>query len=222
MAMRFGGMTWFPSDLETAAGYDITIGTFNSTTAGYGKALSSAKTKSLDVCCDDAGKALTAGTAYRAIRGRTLLTYAQSGDTSIFGIQGHLKNTAVDTSTGNKAGLWGYYESISGATIAANSCGVYGMIDLPVGATAGGVVAGVMSCSNDLRGTNSGSNLAAFHVPNPVAGTWDYGIVFGTATGATTANTAKLGTDTCIAVLNVRVGATPGYIPILAAVPSGS
>ncbi|MBE3142343.1 MAG: hypothetical protein IMZ61_00225, partial [Planctomycetes bacterium] len=93
---------------DNAVGYNVSIGTFVSaaiSTDSQNK-LNSAKTKSLDVCCDDGGAALTAGTSYRPIRGRMLMSYAQSGDTSIFGIQGHVKNTAVDTSTGNKAGLW--------------------------------------------------------------------------------------------------------------------
>jgi hypothetical protein len=221
MALKHKGNCFEPTD--NAVGYNITIGTFSSSTASTDpmNKLNSSKTKSLDVCCDDGGAALTAGTSYRPIRGRMLLTHAQSGDTSVYGIQGHLKNKAADTSTGNKGGLWGYYEAASGATVAANSCGVYGMIDVPSGATIGGTIGALMACSNDLGGTHTGK-VAALHVPNPVSGTFDFARIYGSTTGCTAANTAKLGTDTCIAVELVRVGNTTGYVPILAAVPSGS
>jgi hypothetical protein len=220
MALKVKSNYLAPTD--NAVGYNVSIGTFVSSTVSTdsNNKLNSAKTKSLDVCCDDAGAALSA-TAYRAIRGRMLLTYAQSGDVSVYGVQGHLKNKAVDTSSGNKGGIWGYYEAVSGATVAANSCGAYGMIDVPSGATIGGACGALMACSNDLGGTHTGK-IAALHVPNPVAGTFDFARIYGTATGCITANTAKLGTDTCIGVELVRFGNTTGYVPILAAVPSGS
>jgi hypothetical protein len=197
----------------------LALGTFSSSTAGYGIALSSTRTKALDVCCDDNGAALTAGTSYRPIRGRMLVSYAQSGDTSIFGIQGHLKNKAVDTSTGQKAGVWGYYEAISGATVAANSAGVYAMIDVPSGATIGGTIGGLQIGSNDLGGTHT-AKAASIHMPNPVSGTWDYGLVFGDTTGATAANTHSIDSHALAFIIKIRVGNTDAYIPAFAAVPA--
>ena len=210
MAMRFRGNFWDPSD--NSVGYDAEIGTWSSATAGIGRPLNSSRTKILDVCADDEGKALSA-TAYRAIRGRLLLTYAQSGDLSPYGIQGHLKKTAVDTSTGNKAGVWGYYEAGSSATVAANSAGVHAMIDVPTGATIGGTIGALQCCSNDLGGTHTGK-AACIHCPNPVAGTWDFFAIFGDTTGATAAG----GAGTCTITggwvkIAVRVGATTYYIP---------
>lgn len=216
MALKFQGNCMVPTDNEV--GYDVTVGVFSSSTAGYGKKLSSVKTKSLDVCCDDGGAALSA-TSYRAIRGRMLLTAAQSGDVSIYGVQGHLKNKAADTSTGNKGGLWGYYEAISGATVAANSCGIYGMIDVPSGATIGGTIGAVMACSNDLGGTHTGK-VAAFHIPNPVAGTFDFANIYGDTTGCTVANTHSIDGHALAFLEYVRVGNTTCYRPLFAAVPS--
>jgi hypothetical protein len=210
MSLRFEGNYWSASDNSTGA--DVIIGTWSSATAGVGKTLNSAKTKALDVCCDDKGAALSA-TSYRAIRGRMLLTAAQSGDCSPFGIQGHLKNTAADTTTGNKAGVWGYYEAGSAATVAANSAGVYAMIDVPSGATIAGSVGGLQICSNDLGGTHTGK-AGCIHMPNPVSGTWDFFAIFGSATGATKAGGAGAATLAGGWVsLPVLVGSTTYYIP---------
>lgn len=218
MALKLKGNFWEATD--NAVGYDLTIGVWASAAAGSGIALSSAKTKAVDVCCDDGGAALSA-TAYRAIRSRMLLTAAQSGDCSPYGIQGHLKNTAADTTTGNKAGVWGYYEAASGATVATNSAGVNAMIDVPSGATiaASAVVAAIQCTSNDLGGTHTGK-AACIHAPNPVAGTWDYLAVLGSATGASAANTHSIDSHALNFILKVRVGTTDGYIPVFADVPA--
>lgn len=216
MSLRFEGGYWSASD--NATGADVIVGTWSSSTAGIGKTLTSAKTKIVDVCADDNGGALSA-TAYRAIRARMLATAAKSGDYSGFGLQGHYKNTAADTSTGNKAGLWGYYEAGSSATIAANSAGVYAMLDAPSGSTIGGTVGGLQICSNDLGGTHT-AKAACIHCPNPVSGTWDYGLIFGSATGATAANTHSIDSHALAFVIKVRVGNTDGFVPVFAAEPA--
>ena len=200
------------------AGYCMSIGEFSSTAVVARNMLKSTRTKLLDVCADDGGAALSA-TAYRAMRGRLLITAAQSGDCSQFGVQGHLKNTAADTSSGNKAGVWGYYEAGAAATIAANSAGVYAMLDAPTGATIGGTVGALQCCSNDLGGTHTGK-AACIHCPNPVAGTWDYALVFGDTTGATTANTHSIDSHALAFVIKVRVGAVDGFVPVFAAAPA--
>jgi hypothetical protein len=200
------------------AGYVMSIGEFSSTAVVARNALKTTRTKLLDVCADDAGTALSA-TAYRAARGRFLVTAAKSGDYSAFGVQGHYKNTAADTSTGNKAGVWGYYEAGAAATIAANSAGVYAMLDAPTGATIGGTVGALQCCSNDLGGTHTGK-AACIHCPNPVAGTWDYALVFGDTTGATTANTHSIDSHALAFVIKVRVGTVDGFVPVFAAAPA--
>ena len=53
MSMKYQGNCWNPSD--NAVGYDVTIGTFSSTASGYGKKLTSIKTKIVDVLADDGG-----------------------------------------------------------------------------------------------------------------------------------------------------------------------
>jgi hypothetical protein len=216
MSLRHEGNYWSATDNE--AGADLIIGTWSSATAGFGKAVTANRTKILDVCADDNGSVLSA-TAYRATRSRMLITAAKSGDYSGFGLQGHYKNTAADTSTGNKAGLWGYYEAGSAATVAANSAGVYAMIDVPSGGTIGGNVGALQCCSNDLGGTHTGK-AACIHCPNPVSGTWDYALIFGSATGATAANTHSIDSHALAFVIKIMVGSTDAYIPAFAAVPS--
>ena len=212
MSLKYRGNFWEPSD--NAVGYAVEVGTFTSAAAGTGVALTAAKTKAVDVCCDDGGAALAAS-AVRSIRGRMLMSVAQSGAVSVYGFQGQVKNIAVDTTTGNKAGIWGYYESVSGATVANNSTGVLAMIDVPSGATiaADAVVSALKCDSLTLGGTHTGK-AAAIHVPNPGAGTWDFFAVLGDTTGAS----ATGGAGTCTVTggwvkLPIRVGATTYYIP---------
>jgi hypothetical protein len=199
----------------------FSIGEFSST-GDNGFALSSSVTKALDVCADDGGTALTA-TSLRAIRGRMLVRTAIAGspDLSVFGVQGHVKVGAVSvTNSARFAGLWGYFESISGSTLVGNFAGVYAMADVPSGATqTSGVIAGVEIASNSLGGTTSGST-ACIHIPNPVAGTWDYFVQLGTASGAATANTHSIDSHALAFYLPAMFGSTAGYIPAFAAVPS--
>lgn len=216
MALKLSGSCFDWTD--NAVGYDLTIGVWSSATANNGVVLSSAKTKAVDVCCDDGGAALSA-TAYRALRGRMLVTAAQSGDCSSYGIHGHLKNTAADTTSGNKAGVWGYYEAGAAATVAANSAGVHAMIDVPSGATIAGTIGALQCSSNNLGGTHTGK-AACIHCPNPVSGTWDYAMIFGDTTGATTANTHSIDSHALAYVIKVRVGTVDGFVPVFAAAPA--
>ncbi len=193
---------------------EFQIGAFVSAATGSGQVLSSTKTKALDVCADDGGVALTS--SVRAGRSRLLITTATSGDQSAFGHQGQVKATASLVGTGNTAGLWGYFEANNAAIhIGGQVAGVYAMADLPTSAdiTTGGVLAALMCGSNTLAGTHNGV-AAAIHIPNPVAGTWDFFAVLGSATGASAAG----GAGTCTVAggwvkLPVRVGATTYYIP---------
>jgi hypothetical protein len=201
MALKIKGS--YIDATDNAVGYNVSIGTFVSaavSTDSQNK-LNSAKTKSLDVCCDDGNAALTAGTAYRPIRGRMLLVHAQSGDTSIYGIQGHLKNTAADTSSGNKAGLWGYYEAVSGATVAANSSGIFAMIDAPSGATiATGTIGALQIGSNDLGGTHTG-NAVGINFTEALTGAFDAAFAFPSGSEFITASQLTGGTSQYIKVL---------------------
>lgn len=200
MAMKLRGNCWEPTD--NAVGYNESIGTFVSSAVSTDpmNKLNSAKTKSLDVCCDDAGAALSA-TAYRAIRGRVLMTAAQSGDLSVFGIQGHLKNKAADTSTGQKAGVWGYYESVSGATVATNSSGVYAMIDVPSGATIGaGTIGAIQIGSNDLAGTHTGKAVG-INFTEALTGAFDAAFAFPSGSEFITASQLTGGTTQYIKIL---------------------
>lgn len=196
----------------------FSIGEFSSTGDNFFAIDASTRTKAFDVCVDDGGVALAAG-SMRGIRGRFLVRTAIAGspDLSVFGIQGHLKVGAVSvTNSARFAGLWGYFESISGSTLGGNYCGVYAMADLPSGATlsSGAILSGVQICSNSLAGTSTG-DMSAIHVPNPVAGTWDFFLQIGSATGITD-DTARTGT-TSTHNLKVKLGATTFYIPLIAA-----
>jgi hypothetical protein len=214
--LKFEGNYWSandndPGDRDNNA--SVLIGKkANSVGTGLGIALTNAMPQVLEINGNDGGAALTAA-AYQLTKSRMLLTAAQSGDLSVFGLQGHLKNYgASDTSTGNKAGVWAYYEATSGATVAANSCAIMASIDVPSGATIGGSV-GAVQCSGNLGGTHTGK-AGCLHIPNPAAGTWDFFAIFGSTTGATAAG----GAGTCTlsggwVKLPILVNATTYYIP---------
>ncbi len=207
----FGGLAFGPNSSGV-----FSIGEFSSTGDNSFAIDASTRTKALDVCVDDGGVALTAG-SMRGIRGRFLVRTAIAGspDLSVFGIQGHLKVGAVSVTNGARfAGLWGYFESVSGSTLGGNYAGVYAMADLPTGATlsSGGVLSGLQIGSNDLGGTSTG-DMSCIHVPNPVTGTWDYLFQFGTASGVTSASDVACTANMRIAV---KVGDSVHYIPLIA------
>ncbi len=207
---------------DNAIGSDVTVGTFSSATAGSGKKLTSSKTKSVDILCDD-GDANIGNSDVRALRARMLLDAAQSGTCSIAGLMGQLKNTAADTTTGHKCGVKGYYEAASGATVANQSAGVMGMIDVPSGATvaASGTVAAISTAAVDLGGTHTGK-VVAINFEAPGSGNFDYLFQLPASAGLAVANTKSLTaqTDALVAVLPVRFGTTNGWIPVLSAIPT--
>jgi hypothetical protein len=191
------------------------IGEFSSAAVGKGLQLTSTRTKVLDVCGDDGGVVLTAGTSYRPLRARMLLKAVHTGDVSIFGAQGQLK-VAEDQSgvTGHIAGLWGYLECSAAAHINAG-CGVRGMADLPSGAViaSGGVLSAFMAASNDLGGTHTGKAVA-IHVTSPVAGTWDAFAEIAASSGCLQTASTKTTPTGVDAWLTINVGGTAHYVPM--------
>lgn len=218
MSLRHEGS--YLSATDNAVGADLIVGTFSSTTAGIGKQLgpTSAKTKIVDICADDNGEALAA-TSYRVTRTRMLVTAAQSGNVSLAAEQAQLKNTGVDTTSGNKTGIWGYYEAGTAATIAANSSGVRACLDAPTGSTIAGTVGALQIDSQDLGGTHTGK-AGMIHSPDPLAGVWDYAWIFGGTTGPTAANTHSIDNHALAFVIKVRVGTVDGFVPVFAAAPA--
>jgi len=177
------------------------VGNFSSSTANAADmALSSNRTKALDVCADDGAAALTAG-SYQATRSRVLLAKAiASGDISVQGILGQCKVVANVAATAFLAGVRGYVE-VAGASI-SSATGVRGMIDVPSGATiaAGCYASAFQASSNDLGGTHAGK-AAVMHVNNPVAGTWDAFLAIDAACGALADTGAGGGTSKYLKVL---------------------
>jgi hypothetical protein len=174
--------------------------------------------KALDVCADDGGVAIGAGSDVMAGRFRMLVRTAIAGspDLSIEGLEGILKYAGVAvTSTANQAGVWAYFESVSGSSFGGNAAGLHAMVSLPTGATlnSGGVLSGVLITADDIGGTSTGT-MAAIHIPNPGAGTWDYFLQTGTATGFT--DSATRGAATSAGSIKVLIGDTVLYIPLLA------
>jgi hypothetical protein len=220
MSLRFEGNFWSTSD--NSVGYDVSIGTFSSATAGIGKTVSSTKTKALDVCVDNNGETLPSGTPVRAIRARALVTATQTGEAVAYGSQSQCKVTGdVSAATGFFAGCWSYLETVSGATLGDKSAGLCAMLDLPSGATiaASAYVAGLMISSYDLGGTHTGK-ASAIYVTTPRAGTWDYGMVFGATSGCTVANTHSIDSHALNQLIKVNIGGTDGFIPVFAAAPA--
>jgi len=186
MALKFQGGCFSPTD--NAVGYDITVGTFSSATAGHGKKLSSSKTKSLDILCDDGGALLGSGTPVRAARNRMLVTYAQTGEAVAYGNQSQIKITSdCSAATGFFAGIWGYAELVSGGKPSNKTAGVNAMIDVPSGATipASCYASGVLVSSYDLGGTHTGKAVG-MHISTPRTGAFDAAFKFDTSSGITT------------------------------------
>jgi hypothetical protein len=220
MALRFQGTVWGSTNTELGA--DVIIGDFSSSTAKVGRVLNSSRTKILDVCADDAGELLAVGSAVRTVRQRFLLTAAHTGNVSAFGGQRQVKITSdVSGVTGNIAGGWDLCEGSATATVGAAVAATYSMVDFPAGAViaSAGVLAGHQIGAYSLSCTHTGKAACA-HYPNPVSGTWDYGFIWGSATGATAANTHSIDGHALMGIVNVRIGTVDGFIPVLAAVPS--
>lgn len=199
---------------DNAVGYNYSFGTFSSSTVSTDpmNKISSSKTKSVDICTDDGG-ANFGTTDVRAVRARLLLTTAQSGAASYAALMGHTKNTAADTTTGNKTGLKGYYEAVSGATVATLSCGVLGMLDVPSGATiAAGVASAFNAASVNLGGTHTGVAVG-LQVSTPVAGTWDAAFSLTTAGGSAQSGSGAAN-GTIIGKVKVYIDGVLGYINV--------
>ena len=195
----------------TGVGANLWVGTFHSTDAGTGVVLGTL-TKALDVCCDDGGVALTAG-SYRATRSRMLVTTAiTTGDISIFGLQGQLKLNANVATTAHIGGLWGYVEVVAGKTIATNTYGVMAMLDMPATSVigTGKTVGAIGIVSNDINCTHTGK-AACIVVEAPLAGTWDYllqleattGVTDATAHGTTASGRIAIRHDTTVKYLHM-------------------
>lgn len=191
----------------------VQVGEFSSVTAGSGIALSASRTSAFRVYADDGAAALTAG-AYRAGVARMLLkTACAAGDISVYGWQSQLKIAAdYSLATGILGGLWGYVEMVSGAKVNVGGA-VVAHIDVPSGATISGRLAGLLVKTLDLGGTHTGvATMLALETPG--AGTFDYFLTLGTATGVTTGTTGA----TAAGCLKVLDGATPKYVQLFSGV----
>lgn len=186
------------------------IGKFVSAAVGSGMIVNSSKTKAHAVYADDNSVALTAG-AYKAALARLLiLGTCAAGDISAFGHQGQLKVKGdMSLATGHLAGAYGYLELASGGNVNV-AAGVKAMADLPSGATVTGILSALLIASNDLGGTKTGK-CSMVHIPNPVSGTWDYFLDFGSAPGAIAADTSATPANATHKI-KCRIGATDFYL----------
>lgn len=221
MALKINSNNVEPTD--NAVGYDVTLGVFSSSTAGYGNKLTSSKTKTLDVCVDDGG-AVIGATAVRGVRERLLLTAAQTGDFTGAAGQRQTKITSdCSGATGHVAGGWDYLELVSGAKPGVLASATFAMADAPSGATipSGGVLACLSTGSNSLAGTHTGKAVA-INFEAPLAGNFDYLFQIPASAGLGVANTKALTAQSAplCAVLPVRFGTTNGWIPVLSAIPT--
>lgn len=187
---------------DNAVGYNYAIGTFVSAAVSTDplNKLSSSKTKSFDLCCDDGGANF--GTVdLRSGRARLLITTAQSGNSSYGAFMGQVKNTAACTSIGNKFGLKGYYEAVSGATVSVGSCGVLAMLDVPSGATiAAGSIGALNIAAVDLGGTHTGK-VAGINFTEALTGAFDAAFAFPSGSEFITNSELTGGTSQYIKIL---------------------
>jgi hypothetical protein len=173
--------------------------------------------KALDICCDDGGTAIGAGSDVMPLRARMLIRTAISGtpDLSIHGLEGILKYSGVAvTAASNQAGVWAYFESVTGASFQGIASGLFAMVSLPTGATlnSGGVLAGINIGADSLAGTSTG-DMSCIYIGNPGAGTWDYFLQTGNAPGfiAAWTTTSVLG----VHKMACKIGGTVCYIPLI-------
>jgi hypothetical protein len=193
-----------------------TVGAFGSTTSKMGNTISSARTSRKNFYGDDGAAALTAG-AYRTLLGRLLVNNAiASGDTSIFGAEGHLKVNADITTSAHQGGLIGKTEVVAGKTLTSMVTGVMGSVELPSTAViaSGYVLSAFRAWAQDLGGTHTGK-AAIFDIPNPVSGTWDFFFHMGSAPGGMEAKATALSELTSSHRLICRINTTTVYIPIM-------
>jgi len=165
----------------------LMVGKKQSSSAGWGfplgiKISGSTSTRAAAIYSDDAGAAIPAG-SYVGLESRTLLTTAITTNTSVHGLQGHLRNVASQDNTGgwggNMAGVWAYNETSGTATVGASANQIFGglnaAIDVPSGCT---IASGKYVCAIgvglcDLGGTHTGK-ATVLQVVNPAAGHFDY------------------------------------------------
>jgi hypothetical protein len=175
------------------------VGKKSSSSAGYGfplgiKIAGSTSTRASAIYADDAGVALIAG-SYVGFESRTLLTAAIVANTSVHGIQGHLRNVSSQDNTagwgGNIAGVWAYNETSGTGTVGGSINQIFGglnaAIDVPSGCT---IASGKYVCAIgvglcDLGGTHTGK-ATVLQVVNPSAGHFDYFAVLNDTGSCTT------------------------------------
>lgn len=216
--------------ITKAAALPLAIGTFSSATAGSGIVLSAAVTAAARIYADDGGAKLAAGEKRVAI---TRFLYATADtdatDQTMSAHVGQVKVAANLTIGGNLAGLCGYLEVAAGSTLiggraaqASVASAVWGRVDIPATGVIGtDAFVSAFAAGGNLGGTHTGK-ATVMHVPNPSAGGWDFFAVFGSAPGdMIAANTHTIDSHALSYVIKISDPAgNPGYIPVLAAVPS--
>ena len=203
MAVHFKGTAWDSTNNEI--GTDVQIGGFSSLSAGVGQPINASRTKTLDVCSDDAGVALAAGD-YRSARNRMLLTASITANVSVSGTLGQLKvANGASIAGANKAGITGYLEVSDRSTIAATgdaiACGVRGRLDVTSGCTiaVNSYVASFAAGYDDLSGTHTGKAVV-LDVRTPQAGTFDALMHLESDTGATGTTYGAIDANKCLLV----------------------
>ncbi|MBI4720821.1 MAG: hypothetical protein HY770_06300 [Chitinivibrionia bacterium] len=196
-----------------AAECGFLIGDFASATAGSGIVLNSTITAAARIYADDGGVALSGGDI-RAGVARLLITQPiVDTDLTISGWVGQIKVGAVDISanTSYVAGARGYVEIAAGGTV-YNAAGLRATVELPATAVinTNGILSGLMIDAISLGGTHTGK-ASMVHIPNPLAGTWDYFLDFGSAPGAIAADTSAT-PGNATHKITCRIGSTDFYL----------
>ena len=189
------------------------MGRFSSTADNKGLKLSSSRTSLHRVYGDTGSTALTAG-VYRPSLSRMLIGTAFSAGVTACGSQSQIK-VAASVTADYLAGMWGYAEIVAAKTVTGSITGVRGTVDLPSTAViaSGQVASAFLADSIDLGGTHTGV-CAAFHVPNPLAGTWDAFAYFGSAPGFIDSGSTKSTPGGVDNWLIVSIAGTAHYIPM--------
>jgi hypothetical protein len=217
-----GQLTWRRKQIDLIYEGDygqILKGLFHATTAGYGMKVNASRTWIERGNADDGGKVLATGQAYLFGSRRFLLTYAHTGNLSVYGGCDRCSVVADESAvTGFLGGHWGYLQLLSGGKVNVGG-GVVGQIDVPTGADISNYASCFLANVNHLV-AHTGKAVAT-HVTNPSAsGLLDASMAFGTdgndGTGCIDAGSTKSAPGTVDKWEKKYVAGTLYYTPLYA------
>ena len=216
--------------IDLDSGYNLTVGTFNSTTQGYGSPLSHTNSGDVRFYADDVGTAFASGSVpdVKVALGRMLVTVSQATNpVRIYGLMGQVKSYANGTGkiaewdNEQVAGTYGYLELVRNAgTVVFDgygiSAGVLGCVENSGAMTCGTnhVIAGLAAVSkltSDMTqtGSTAGVYVDIYDTTNwsdsTARSVWKYGLLI-----ADSCSTNGIGIGACTTSISLTGAFTTG------------